>query len=141
MSLPLSTELADKRVLIAEDDVLIAMLAESVVRDLGGESAGCANSCEKALAMLQEQRPDILLLDVNLGGRTSEPVLQAALDRNVPVLISSGSDGEALPEPFRDLPLLAKPWTTHDFAVAANLLLPAQNPAGPEEASYLFISS
>lgn len=123
MTLCPSTELADKRVLIAEDNALIAMLAEALVRDLGGESAGCANSCEKALAMLESQSPDMLLLDVNLGGKSSEPVLRAAMDRNVPVLISSGNDGDALPEIFRDFPLLAKPWTSCEFAMAATLLL------------------
>jgi len=128
MTLRPSTDLADKRVLIAEDDVLIAMLAETVVRDLGGESAGCANSCEKALAMLQQEQPDMLLLDVNLGGKTSEPVLRAAMDRNVPVLISSGNDGDALPELFRDHPLLSKPWTSHDLAMATSLLLPSSDP-------------
>ena len=128
MSLRPSTELADKRVLIAEDDVLIAMLAEAVVRDLGGESAGCATSCEMALAMLQEQSPDIILLDVNLSGKTSDPVLRAAMVRKVPVLISSGNEGDDLPEIFRDLPLLAKPWTSRDFAMAMALLLPAADP-------------
>jgi len=118
----IATTLAGRRILVAEDDQLIGMFAESAVAELGGISAGCAQTCEAAIAMLDESAPDLILLDVSLGGRDSAPVLRAAISRNVPVLISSGSSLDTVPDLFRDFPILAKPWTSEDLAEAAQAL-------------------
>lgn len=120
---PIPKVLAGKRVLIAEDDAILAMYAESVVGELGGEVLGCARSSNAALDLLNQSLPDLVLLDVNLGRGTSEGVLQAAQEMQVPVLVSSGSNPNALPPAFQDLPTLAKPWTPDEFAIAAASLL------------------
>lgn len=120
---PSPTFLAGKRILIAEDNAILALYAESIVSELGGEALGCAHSCDAAIDLLHRRLPDLLLLDVNLGRGTSEGVLQAAQDMQVPVLISSGSNPAALPPAFHDLPILVKPWTSDEFATAAALLL------------------
>jgi CheY-like chemotaxis protein len=114
--------LAGKCVLVAEDDAIIAMLAETIIQDLGGKSAGSANSCETALAMLEQSKPDLVLLDIDLGGRSSERVLRAAMLQRVPVLISSGNGPETIPSAFRAYPLLSKPWTSDEFALAVEAL-------------------
>lgn len=69
------TVLAGKRILIAEDDAILALYAESVVGELGGEVLGCARSCNAAIDLIHRSLPDLILLDVNLGRSTSEGVL------------------------------------------------------------------
>lgn len=110
-------DLNGRSVLIVEDEVMIAMLAEDVIEELGGRVSGLAADCEAALAMLASDTPDVILLDVNLNGEVSDAVLAAAQERRVPVLVSSGSDAGALPPPFQNYPLLNKPWAFDDMRV------------------------
>lgn len=104
-----------RAVLIAEDEPVIAMLAEDLIDELGGTVSGIARRCEEALAMLADSPPALVLLDFNLHGGTSESVVEAAKALGIPVLISSGSDPSAFPATFRGLPTLQKPWDLRDM--------------------------
>lgn len=116
--------LGGRAILVAEDEVMIAMLAEDVIDELGGRVIGVAPTCDEALALLAKSEPALILLDVNLDGGTSERVVEAARARGIPVLVSSGSDHKALPSAFQNLPMLGKPWTFDDMKRALAMLLP-----------------
>lgn len=110
--------LSGQRFLIAEDESIIAMLLEDVIEQLGGKIVSTAKACNEALAALKTTDLDAIILDVHLKGGTSEDVIAAAVVKNVPVLVCTGSDTLALPIAFRGLPILKKPWHNEDVEVA-----------------------
>jgi CheY-like chemotaxis protein len=122
-SLAAPAGIARKRVLVAEDDPLIAMFAEAAIREFEGDCVGCAASISDALALLAETAPDLILLDVHLEGGNSAAVVEAAKARRIPVLISSGSGPGCDQPPFSGLPVLGKPWTSAELAIAVQSMV------------------
>ena len=99
------------RVILVEDEPLVAMMMEDLLADLGCEIAGSFGSLDAALGWVaaQEELPDGALLDVNLGGGEMVfPLAEALRARGVPFVFATGygvlpSDG------YPDTPLLSKP--------------------------------
>jgi DNA-binding response OmpR family regulator len=102
-------------VLIVEDDPMIASTLEMVLVDQGYEVAGPAATVEDALQALQATRPDAALLDYRLGGSTTEPLLDELQQRQIPVCMLTGYDRSMLPERYRHLPVLEKPFGMADL--------------------------
>ncbi len=97
------------RVLVVEDDGLVAMLLEDMLDELGCEVACSAATVADALRWLGEGgQPDAALLDVNIGGETVWPVADALRARRTPFAFTSGY-GQLSEARFRDAPLLSKP--------------------------------
>jgi CheY-like chemotaxis protein len=117
------TLLRRKRVLVAEDEALVGLLACSAIEALGGVPLGPASSVAAALAAIECDGPDLVVLDMHLKSETSAEVVLAAQTSGIPILLSSGSAQGALPSPFDRLPRLSKPWTDDDFALAVQALL------------------
>ena len=111
-------------VLIVEDEPLVAMVVEEVLRDAGIAIAGCAGSVEKAMAMLDHTLCDAAVLDVNLRGRSVEPVAVALQSKGIPFLFMSGYGSHPLPERFSQAPVLAKPFDSQKLISAVKLILP-----------------
>ncbi len=107
-----------KRILIAEDEAIIAMILEDVVERIGGVIVQTARSCEDALVAIETLSVDAVILDVHLSGGTSEAIIAAADKKRIPVLVSTGSDRMSLPDAFRALPMLQKPWQSEDVQTA-----------------------
>lgn len=102
--------LAGKRVLVVEDEFLIAMHLESVLERQGCRIIGPAPSVEAALHLIGEETPDAALLDGNLRGRLSAPVAAALRERAVPFVVVSGYGPEQLDEEeLARAPWLRKP--------------------------------
>lgn len=114
-------------VLIAEDELMIGLLARDAVERLGGRCAPVVKTCEEALRALATDLPDLIILDLNLRGGTSERVLDAALVNGIPVVVSSGTTRESLPRKFQELPRLEKPWQLHDMETVLKLAVAAPN--------------
>ena len=99
------------RVILVEDEPLVAMMMEDLLADLGCEVTGSFGSLDAALYWLagQEQLPDGALLDVNLGGgETVFPLAEALRARGVPFIFATGYG--ALPSgDYPDTPLIHKP--------------------------------
>lgn len=102
--------LADKRILVVEDEFF---LADDLCRDLEGVGAtvvGPAPSVKRALALLEANLSlDAVLLDVNLGGELSYPVADALLANSVPFVFTSGYDEAALGKHYSHVPRCQKP--------------------------------
>lgn len=99
------------RVILVEDEPLVALMMEDLLIDLGCEIAGSFGSLSPALAWLdaQSQPPDGAVLDVNLGGgETVFPLAQALRARGVPFVFATGY-GVLPNEGFADAPLILKP--------------------------------
>ena len=101
---------AARRVLIVEDDVMIRMLIEDMLLDLGFAVAGQAAKVQEALAAVSSTAIDVAILDVNLSGETTGPVAEALAARGTPFVFATGYGEHGLPAQFRNRPLLKKPF-------------------------------
>lgn len=107
--------LAERRVLVVEDEYMIADEIASVLGEAGAIVIGPAASVDDGLALLATQeRLDGALLDVNLHGRVAWPIVDALLKRGVPVVITTGYDDGAIPPAYTSLPRCEKPTTGRD---------------------------
>ncbi len=106
------------RVLVVEDEWLVAMLVEEYLNDLGCEVVGSASRLEDALEKARTLPIDIAVLDVNLAGKLSYPVAEVLRKRNVPFLLATGYGVAALPDALRGTPVLAKPFVQDQLAAA-----------------------
>jgi CheY-like chemotaxis protein len=97
------------RILVVEDEGLVAMLLEDMLDDLGCEVAFSAATVADALRWLGEGgQADAALLDVNMGGETVWPVADALRACSMPFAFTSGY-GQLSEPRFRDAPILSKP--------------------------------
>jgi DNA-binding response OmpR family regulator len=104
-------ESARHRILVVEDEMLIAMVIEDAVHDSGGQVVGPAATLEKALKLVEEEEFDAAILDVTIRGGKVYPVAERLLKRGVPFVFASGYGDWALPAELRDKPRLTKPFT------------------------------
>jgi DNA-binding NtrC family response regulator len=103
--------LAGLRILIAEDESLIALELEQVLADLGCKVAGPVSRVADVVQQAQAGQLDGALLDVNLRGEQIFRALPQLIAGHVPLIITSGYDDAAsFPEEFRALPRIAKPF-------------------------------
>jgi DNA-binding NarL/FixJ family response regulator len=116
--------LSDMRVLVAEDESLVALDVECMLQDLGCEVVGPVASVEEASERVALERLDMAILDVNLRGRQSFEVAEQLLSRGVPVILASGyDDAHQFPETLRSLPRLMKPYDGGALAQAVTAAL------------------
>ena len=111
-------DLTGLRVLVVEDEAVIAMLVEDSLVELGCEVVGSASRLGDALAKAQALEVDVALLDVNLAGRLSYPVAEMLQSRNVPFVFTTGYGQAALPAALQAAPVLSKPFTRKQLAEA-----------------------
>lgn len=97
------------RVLVVEDEVLLALDVADQLTDAGFEVIGPATSVAKALALIDEVGCDVAVLDVNLGDETSERIAQVLRAQSTPFVILTGYSTQQLQAGFRDAPVLSKP--------------------------------
>ncbi|MCY0093551.1 HWE histidine kinase domain-containing protein [Hoeflea ulvae] len=108
---------AGKRVLIVEDQMLIAIELEQILGDAGLTVAATLTSPQESIAYLSaNDLPDVAILDVHLGDKTSEPVAEFLMARGVPFLFATGyGDGSMIPEAFAKVPVVSKPYAAEDI--------------------------
>ncbi len=99
-----------KRVLVVEDEALVAMLVEDALLDAGFEVIGPAATVEEALRLLETVTPDAVVLDLNLAGETSTPVADLLAARGIPYVIATGYGASGLPPGHQKANVLAKPY-------------------------------
>jgi CheY-like chemotaxis protein len=112
-------ELAGARVLLVEDEPLIAMHVEDVLLGLGCHIAGVASSTAQALAVIAEAPIDVAVLDINLGNNeTSYPIADVLADRQVPFVLLSGYSRTGQRAEDQCRPWLQKPVDESDLSRA-----------------------
>ncbi len=111
--------LKGRRVLVVEDETMIAMLVEDMLADLGCAVVGPAHGLEAALALAAGgEAIDAALLDVNLAGRPVFPVADALRARGVPTIFATGDGESGLREADAGARVLQKPFRAADLARA-----------------------
>ncbi len=102
--------LSGRRILVVEDDLMIAMLVDDVLKEAGCEVVGPFPRLAPALqAATSEARLDAALLDINLAGELVSPVADRLIERGVPFVFLTGYGWHMLPERFHSRPLVTKP--------------------------------
>jgi len=90
---------------------MVAMLLEDLIHELGHLVIGPAACTADALAILETEGIDGALLDVNLRGETSYAIADALAERDCPFIFITGYGEAGLEEPYRERPVLQKPFT------------------------------
>ncbi len=117
---------AGRRVLIVEDEMLVAIMIEDALHDLGAEVVGPVSRLDAALTIASEAEFDAAILDVNIRGGTTYAVADVLASREIPFLFCSGYSEWAIEERHRGRPRLTKPFSPRDIEeqVLALLALP-----------------
>ena len=97
-------------ILIVEDELMIRMLLEDMLTDLGYAVAGAAAHLDEATRLAREADIDVAILDVNLNGHTVSPVAEILDSRGLPFVFATGYGERGLPERYRDRPTVHKPF-------------------------------
>ena len=120
------------RVLLVEDEMMIAMLVESMLIDLGHEVSGPVGWLNKAVEMAEREDLDLAVIDVNINGGSAYPVAAALANRSIPFIFATGYGRAGLAAPFKDRPTLQKPYRSEDLCSAIEALFAVDTdlPAG-----------
>jgi CheY-like chemotaxis protein len=102
--------LAGKRILLVEDEALIAVTVEQMLGDSGAEVVGTAATLDEALALCAGAACDAAVLDVNLGGALVFPAADVLARRGIPVVFATGYGGSAIGPQHRG-EVIEKPYT------------------------------
>ena len=117
------SEGAKINVLVVEDEWWIAEMIAGILNNAGYGVIGPADTIEASLTLVEDQRVDAALLDVNLGTTMSYPVADALIARSTPTLLMTGYHYTDLPHLYHQLPLLSKPTTPQSILAALAQLL------------------
>lgn len=108
--------LGGKRILLVEDEVVIAMMLEDMILKLDGVAVGPATNVQSGMDMARALEFDAAVLDVNLGDGTSDEIAAFLADRNVPFILATGY-GAATGNAHK-APILQKPYMLRDLELA-----------------------
>jgi DNA-binding NtrC family response regulator len=119
-------QLSGRRILVVEDEFLLAMELEALLERHGCLVLGPVPTIDLALAMLDGEPPELVLLDVNLKGERATPVAAALIDRGVPFVLITGYSARQLSEPeLRAAPRIDKPVNCRELGRAVAWALEA----------------
>jgi CheY-like chemotaxis protein len=107
--------LANRRILIVEDEMIIAMLIEDILATLGCVVVGPVSKLEAAVKIAKTEPFDAAILDITIRGGQVFPVAEVLMERHIPFVFASGYGDWALPEAFRGRPRLPKPFTAKEL--------------------------
>ncbi len=105
-------------VLIVEDETLIAMDLQDMLQDAGYRVLGPVGSVAAAMRLLDGEKPDLALLDVNLGGENVFKVATELASGQSRIVFLTGHSEQHLPEEHRHRPLVTKPYLPHTVLAA-----------------------
>jgi CheY-like chemotaxis protein len=111
------------RILIVEDEFLLAMDIESAIREAGGEVVGPIVSLEEAVATAEREELNAAVLDLNLRGEMSYPVAEVLDSRHIPFIFATGYSQSRLSDAFQCRPCLRKPFTWAALTAALERLV------------------
>lgn len=105
------SSIAGKRVLVVEDEALIAAMVEDMLTELGAVVVGPASTIAKGLALAGTEMIDAALLDVNVRNERIDPVADVLTGRGIPVLFATGYGARAFVDDARQVRCIEKPFT------------------------------
>jgi CheY-like chemotaxis protein len=113
------TMLTEKaRVLIVEDEIVVALFLEDILAEFGYEVAGVASRLEEGLARAEAPDFAMAILDVHLNGRDVFPLADRLAERSLPFVFATGYGARGIPERHAGRPVLQKPFLPADLGRA-----------------------
>ena len=118
------TAMSTQRVLVIEDEVLISLMLQGMLKELGHEIAGAAFHADAALTLIESSstRFDAATVDIVLDGEPCAGVVAALNQRGIPFIVVTGFLDRYLPECVRGRPVLSKPFTVDDLQKSLKVL-------------------
>lgn len=130
MTIQRHRSLAGVRVLVAEDEFVNKLLFEDMLGELGAEVVASVSSADKILAAAERDRPDVVILDVNLRGELVYGAATALRERGTPFVFVSGYNPLLdSPPDLQDIPRVSKPFRLRELETALREAL--ARPGGP----------
>lgn len=117
--------LSERRLLIVEDEMLILMMIEDMLSDLGCKSITTAATNEQAISLIGTQSFDAAMLDMNLNGQKSQVVADALVIRRVPFVFSTGNSSSDIWDGYAHHAVIRKPFLFNELATTLTRLLRA----------------
>jgi CheY-like chemotaxis protein len=114
------------RIFVVEDESVITMLLQDMFEELQCEVVSLASRFQDALEKANTQSFEVAILDVNLNGQRTFPIAEALIARGLPFVFATGYGAAAVPETFRDAPVLQKPFRLADLENAVRTALNAR---------------
>lgn len=115
--------LSGRRVLVVEDEMMLLLMIDGMLADMGCESVSAAATVKQALAMIEAQTFDVAMLDLNLNGDRSYLVADELAARGVPFLFATGYSSQSVIDGFGDNPVLRKPYRFEDLVSTLERLI------------------
>jgi CheY-like chemotaxis protein len=113
------------RFLVVEDELMIRMLLEDMLTDIGYEVVASAGRLDEAVRFAREADFDVAILDLNLAGQSVAPVAAIIEQRGRPFVFATGYGERGLPEQYRGRPTLQKPFQQDNLDRILARLVPA----------------
>ncbi len=108
-------QLKDLRVLVVEDEALVALQIEDMLTELGCAVIGPASRVGQALELLDGEPVEVAVLDLNIAGELVYPVADELGNRGLPYIFVTGYGTSGLTEPYRSRPVLEKPFARREL--------------------------
>jgi DNA-binding response OmpR family regulator len=124
----MTASFAGKRVLIVEDEYFIASELKVLLESRDAAVLGPVAHLEAAIALIDDGPIDAAILDINIEGDFSFPVVDRLIDRAVPVMFITGYDHWSIPPAYRDMPRLTKPFANTALIALLQRALTAATP-------------
>lgn len=124
MTAEIARKKSEMRILVIEDEFMVSMLLEQVLRDWGFENILVAHALDAALTLIAERTPDFAFLDVILGDQASFEAADRLASKGVPFIFLTAVSEVSLPAKWRDQLRLQKPVHFAELSKLCNEFLP-----------------
>jgi DNA-binding response OmpR family regulator len=111
------------RVLIVEDEMLIALMLQDMVSEEGLAVAAIANTLQDGIELARTADVELAILDINLNGQEAYPVAEILRARGIPFVFSTGYGGASLRPEYKGAPRLMKPYQQDSLTAAIKAAL------------------
>jgi CheY-like chemotaxis protein len=111
-------QLKDLRVLVVEDEALVALQLEDMLVEFGCAVIGPASRVAQALELLGGEPVEAAVLDLNIAGELVYPVADELGTRGLPYIFVTAYGTSGLTEPYRSRPVLEKPFSRRELLQA-----------------------
>ena len=101
-----------QRILLVEDEVLVAMMIQDCLTEWGHSVVGPASKASEALRLAENTEYDAAILDINLGDGTAYAIANVLSHRRIPFIFITGYESDSIDKRFSAVPVLQKPIET-----------------------------
>lgn len=112
-----------RRVLIVEDEVLIALMLQDMLDDAGLKVEAVANSLEAGIELATRVSVDVAVLDINLNGEEVYPIAEILRGRGIPFVFSTGYGAGGVRADFDGAPRVVKPYQQDQLVATLQKLM------------------